>query len=155
MDRHEAVQMWDLEAPRFDEAADHGLSDPDVRAAWRDLLLDVLPAAPARIADMGCGTGTLTELLADEGFTVDGIDFSPRMVQLAQRKTLGRRNITIAEADATASPLPAAAYEVVLRSITCCGLSRTRRQHCGTGCTCCAPPVDSSSSKGAGRPGPV
>ena len=34
--------MWEAEAETFDEAADHGLRDPRVRAAWR-LLLDVLP----------------------------------------------------------------------------------------------------------------
>lgn len=114
MDQNNTVRMWDLEAARFDEAADHGLNDPAVRAVWRDLLLEALPPAPARIADLGCGTGTLTELLADEGFAVDGIDFSPRMVQLAQQKTSGRRDITITQGDAAAPPLPPAAYEVVL-----------------------------------------
>ena len=48
------IRMWDGEAAAFDEPADHGLRDPAVRSAWRDLLLGVLPAAPARIADLGC-----------------------------------------------------------------------------------------------------
>lgn len=64
-------ELWDLEAETFDDEPDHGLAEPTTRAAWRDLLLGALPAPPARIADLGCGTGTLTRLLVDEGFAVD------------------------------------------------------------------------------------
>lgn len=78
--------LWDAEAPSFDEAADHGLLDPEVRAAWRELLLGVLPAAPAVVADLGCGTATLALLLAHEGYSVDALDFSPVMVTLARAK---------------------------------------------------------------------
>src|SRR5687768_4542510 len=59
--------LWDREAQTFDEAADHGLADPDCREAWRSLLLEHLPPAPARVADLGCGTGTLALLLAEVG----------------------------------------------------------------------------------------
>ena len=31
----DAVALWNSEAPAFDEAPDHGLLDPGVRAAWR------------------------------------------------------------------------------------------------------------------------
>ena len=72
------VEQWDREAETFDAAADHGLSDPACRAAWRSLLLEHLPPAPARVADLGCGTGTLALLLAEEGYEVTGVDFSPR-----------------------------------------------------------------------------
>ena len=64
--------LWDAEAAAFDEAPDHGLLDPRVRSAWRDLLLGVLPAAPAAVVDLGCGTGTLAVLLAEQGYAVDG-----------------------------------------------------------------------------------
>ncbi|GAB2867595.1 hypothetical protein GCM10027026_17010 [Myroides odoratimimus subsp. xuanwuensis] len=82
-------ELWDREALTFDDEADHGLADPATRAAWRDLLLGVLPAAPARIADLGCGTGTLTRLLVDEGYDVDGVDFSPEMIRRARAKGPG------------------------------------------------------------------
>lgn len=78
--------MWDAEAASFDEEPDHGLADEGTRAAWRELLLGVLPAAPARIADIGCGTGTLARLLVDNGYTVDGLDFSEAMIQRARDK---------------------------------------------------------------------
>ena len=106
------IDLWDREARTFDEAADHGLADPECRAAWRSLLLEHLPAAPARIADLGCGTGTLALLLADEGYAVDGVDFSPEMVRLARAKA--GHVATFHEADAAAPPLDPAAYDVVL-----------------------------------------
>jgi SAM-dependent methyltransferase len=108
-----ARDLWDDEAANFDEAADHGLRDPAVRAAWRELLRSVLPPAPARIADLGCGTGTLTLLLAAEGYVVDGVDFSPEMIRRARaKKPVGQ--VTFTEADADDPPLEPGAYDVVL-----------------------------------------
>lgn len=104
--------MWDREAETFDEAADHGLLDPECRAAWRELLLAFLPPAPARIADLGCGTGTLTLLLAEAGYAVDGLDFSPAMVSRARDKA--GHVATFVEGDAAEPPLVAASYDVVL-----------------------------------------
>lgn len=114
MSTRDDIDLWDREAHSFDEAADHGLRDPAVRAAWRDLLLGVLPPPPARVADLGCGTGTLSLLLADEGFTVDGVDFSPEMVRLARDKAGGRGDVAFVEADASTPPLAESAYDVVL-----------------------------------------
>ena len=71
-----AQELWGIEAASFDDQPDHGLADPRTREAWRDLLLEVLPTAPARVADDGCGTGTLTRLLTDEGYAVDGLHLS-------------------------------------------------------------------------------
>ncbi len=106
------IDLWDREAQTFDEAADHGLTDPECRAAWRSLLLEHLPPSPARVADLGCGTGTLALLLAEEGYAVDGVDFSPEMVRLARAKA--GHAATFHEADAAAPPLEAASYDVVL-----------------------------------------
>ena len=104
-------QLWDAEADTFDDEPDHGLADPQTRAAWRDLLLGVLPPTPARIADLGCGTGTLSGLLVDEGYSVDGLDFSPEMIQRARRKV---PESTFVVGDASAPDLDPASYDVVL-----------------------------------------
>lgn len=53
MTSRDAVDLWDSEAPTFDDAADHGLRDPAVRSAWRSLLSGLLPHPPSRIADLG------------------------------------------------------------------------------------------------------
>jgi SAM-dependent methyltransferase len=108
------IATWDAEAEAFDGPADHGLHDPAVREAWRELLVGHLPEAPARIADLGCGTGTLSVLLAETGYEVDGLDFSPRMIELAERKADGIAGVRFVRADAFDPPLPEAVYDVVL-----------------------------------------
>lgn len=79
-------RLWDQEAATFDEAPDHGLRDPTVRRAWNDLLLGYLPAQPITILDIGCGTGSLSLLLAEQGHSVTGLDFSPDMLAQARVK---------------------------------------------------------------------
>lgn len=113
MTSRDDIALWDAEAEAFDEA-DHGLRDVAVRAAWRSLLVSLVPAPPARVADLGCGTGTLSLLLADEGHRVDGVDFSRAMVARALAKTEGRRDVRFVVGDASAPPLDRAAYDVVL-----------------------------------------
>ncbi len=113
------VAIWDAEAPTFDEAPDHGLLDADVRAAWRDLLLGVLPASPADVVDLGCGTGTLAVLLAEHEYAVDALDFSPAMVRLAAAKLAAaaprvRDLVTVREGDAGDPGLAPASVDVVL-----------------------------------------
>ena len=61
-------QAWDAEAATFDREPDHGLLDPLVRDAWEDLVVPLMPAAPASVLDVGCGTGSLSVLLAQSGY---------------------------------------------------------------------------------------
>ncbi len=107
-------ELWDAEAATFDDEPDHGLRDRATRAAWLDLLGAHLPAPPARIADLGSGTGSLSVLLADAGYAVDGVDFSPEMVTRARAKAAGREGVTFTVADAGAPPLEPGAYDAVL-----------------------------------------
>lgn len=104
-------ELWDEEAAHFDEEPDHGLVDRGVREAWRELFLGVLPQAPARVADLGCGTGTLTRLLTDEGYAVDGLDFAPEMIRRARTKVPEAHFVV---GDAAAPALEASSYDVVL-----------------------------------------
>lgn len=104
-------EVWDRAAASFDEEPEHGLAGVRTRAAWRDLLLDVLPAAPARVADIGCGTGTLTRLLVDNGYTVDGLDFSPEMIKRARQKVPEARFVV---SDASDPTFKSGSYDVAL-----------------------------------------
>ncbi len=104
-------EFWDREAATFDDEPDHGLGDPTTRAAWRDLLLGILPEAPARVADLGCGTGTLSRLLVDAGHVVHGLDVSPEMLRRARAKV---PDASFVLGDAADPPLPGAAFDVVL-----------------------------------------
>lgn len=105
---------WDEAAATFDQAADHGLGDPDVRSAWADLLTRMLPPPPSRLADLGCGTGSLALLAADLGHDVEGIDFSEQMLAIARAKTRGRTGVRFAAGDAADPPLTAGAFDAVL-----------------------------------------
>ena len=79
--------LWDSIATRYDGMRpDQGLTDPSVRAAWLELIERRLPPLTTRILDVGCGTGSLSVLLADAGYTVTGIDFAPAMVEVARSK---------------------------------------------------------------------
>jgi ubiquinone/menaquinone biosynthesis C-methylase UbiE len=106
---------WDSQAGTFDHQPDHGLLDPQVRQAWRRLLLAELPPAPAAIADLGCGTGTLSVLLAAEGYAVTGLDFAPQMIRAARAKARAADVSARFELSNAAAPtLPAGSFDVVL-----------------------------------------
>ncbi len=106
---------WDGEAQGFDEAADHGLRDPAVRTAWRDLLHTVLPSPPSDVVDLGCGTGSLALLAAEAGHRVTGVDFAPRMIEQARAKAdAAGLDIDWRIGDAAAPPVRHGAFDVVL-----------------------------------------
>jgi 2-polyprenyl-3-methyl-5-hydroxy-6-metoxy-1,4-benzoquinol methylase len=72
----QSPQYWDELAAAFDDEPDHGLRDPIVREAWLARLSHWLPSNRAAILDIGCGTGSLSVLLAVLGHEVIGIDWS-------------------------------------------------------------------------------
>jgi SAM-dependent methyltransferase len=53
----------------------------------------------ARILDLACGTGVLAISLARKRHTVRGIDISPEMVRLAQKKSAGMSRVSFEVAD--------------------------------------------------------
>lgn len=110
-----AAEFWDAEAGDFDLAPDHGLHDPAVRAAWSSLLLPLMPVPHARVADLGCGTGSLSLLLTEAGHRVAGLDISPKMVRLALDKFgAAGHEADLRVGDAAVPPWPAASFDVVM-----------------------------------------
>ncbi|MDT0343584.1 class I SAM-dependent methyltransferase [Streptomyces litchfieldiae] len=77
---------WNAAAPAFDDEPDHGLRAAPTREAWAGLLASWVPPGPADVLDVGCGTGSLSALLAAAGHRVTGVDLAPRMVELARAK---------------------------------------------------------------------
>ncbi|RSN51527.1 SAM-dependent methyltransferase [Streptomyces sp. WAC 04229] len=104
---------WDAEAAGFDDEPDHGLRDPDVRRAWAARLASWLPARPGDLLDLGCGTGSLSLLAAEQGHRVTGVDRSPAMVKLARTKLAGR-DAAFLEGDAAAPPVGEQRFDAVL-----------------------------------------
>jgi SAM-dependent methyltransferase len=111
----DARAYWDAQAATFDDEPDHGLRDPEVRQAWLELLRQHLPPAPARVADLGCGTGSISVLLAAEGYDVHGVDLSAEMVAVALEKASAAGvAATFTLGDAADPGLPPGGFDVVV-----------------------------------------
>jgi 2-polyprenyl-3-methyl-5-hydroxy-6-metoxy-1,4-benzoquinol methylase len=110
--REAARDQWDRAAATFDDEPDHGLREPRVRAAWTARLRGWLPAAPATILDLGCGTGSLSVVMAELGYTVSGLDLSPAMIARARAKaSAAGRKIAFQVMDAAAPSLAPALFD--------------------------------------------
>lgn len=60
--------------------------------AYGEAVVDLITKpAGSSVIDLGCGTGSLTDLLADRGYAVTGIDDSEEMLQLAGKEHPNRR----------------------------------------------------------------
>jgi len=64
----------------------------------------------ARVADIGCGSGVFTELLRRAGYSVTGIDISPKLVAVGRTKYPG---LDLIEGDAEALPFEDASLDGV------------------------------------------
>ena len=114
MNVDEVRDGWDAEADAFDLEPDHGLLNPNTRQAWWVLLQALLPEPPARVADLGCGTGTVSALLAEHGYDVTGVDLSPRMIDLARTKAeASRQTVRFEVGNASEPPLDPGHFDVV------------------------------------------
>lgn len=85
---------FDLWADGYDRAV--GLSDESNTypfAGYKRVLghiyQQIMAHGPCPVLDLGFGTGTLTARLYEQGCDVWGMDFSPRMLELAQAKMPG------------------------------------------------------------------
>lgn len=104
---------WNAGAAAFDDEPDHGLRAPEVRAAWADRLRAWLPGPPSDVLDLGCGTGSLSLLAAEQGHRVTGVDSAPAMLDLARAKLAGR-DAEFLLGDAAEPPVGERRYDVVL-----------------------------------------
>ncbi|MEU2157932.1 methyltransferase domain-containing protein [Streptomyces sp. NPDC019396] len=104
---------WDAAADTFDEEPDHGLRDPAVRAAWAARMAGWLPDEPSDVLDLGCGTGSLALLAADQGHRVTAVDLSPRMTDAARAKLAGT-GAEVLTGSAERPPVGQRRFDVVL-----------------------------------------
>jgi len=74
-----------------------GLDDSVHAYPW---LLARLPARLGRVAEVGCGTGTFTTLLAHRAGHVLAIDVSPRMLERARARCAGQPSVELRHGDA-------------------------------------------------------
>ena len=79
-------------------------------------------AEGTRVLEIGCGTGTLTTLMAKQGATVTGIDASPMMLAEAQKKIAAENlaeHVTLKHMDATlvGDRFPLASFDLIVSTL--------------------------------------
>lgn len=76
------------------ESYDRLTNDVDYRAIveFYDEILRREGAAPRSVADLACGTGSVSAIFAERGLWVVGVDISEEMLTVAQQKTGGMDN---------------------------------------------------------------
>lgn len=113
MTTEDLTDYWDAAADTFDDEPDHGLRSPAVRAAWAARIRGWLPDGPCDVLDLGCGTGSLALLAAEQGHRVTAVDSSPRMAGLARAKLAGT-GARVVVGDAARPPVAGGRFDVVL-----------------------------------------
>lgn len=88
---------------------------PKVQRFWHQAKAELLdwiwtPGVADRVLDVGCGSGVISDRMADKGAEVVGIDANPDAVAFAQR-TYGRPGITFLEGYLDALDLPPRSFD--------------------------------------------
>lgn len=111
IDFEEARRRWDASAEREEE----WLRSPSVNRALRFREIERRLSGVRTILDVGGGTGAFSLPLAQRGFEVVHVDFSPAMLDIARSKAGGVGNIRFVEANAIdLSMLPDRSFDLVL-----------------------------------------
>ncbi len=93
-----------------------------------DAAVHVLDLAKhSSVIDMGCGTGAFASVLFEHGFSVTGVDASPRMIEQAERKTKGRGIEFICSDILTKIPVKDSSFDIAICSYVAHGLKREQR----------------------------
>ena len=86
-------------------------------ASLRKYVLKVArPKEGMKVLEVGCGTGANLDLFARAGCEVSGIDLSPSMMEIAQRKLGDRADLRVG--DASSMPFDDGSFDLVVAFLT-------------------------------------
>ena len=101
------------------------------RLAGEAVLAEILPRAPRRALDLGCGDGRLIRLLLDARPTVElvlGVDLSPPMLRRAQDQFAGDDRVVLQRHDLHDPLAGLGAFDLVTTGFAIHHVSDTRKQ---------------------------
>lgn len=108
----ELRRYWNTDSSTYDAWPEHGAWTPGERAAWASTLTRLLPPAPARILDVGAGTGFLALAAARLGHDVTAVDISDGMLGRL-RASAAREGLAVKTACVPADEPPEGPFDVV------------------------------------------
>jgi ubiquinone/menaquinone biosynthesis C-methylase UbiE len=114
--REEIKAYWSARAATFDLSPGHEIFSEDERSAWHELIGKKLGRGEGRRAlDLASGTGVISHLMDDLGYSVTGIDWSESMLTLARAKAASRgRSIRFHLGDAENTMEADDSYDVIV-----------------------------------------
>lgn len=68
----------------FDRIAQLDIAPAHHHELYESFLIEQIPPSAKRVLDVGCGTGSLSQLIAGRGAHVLGIDLAPEMIRIAR-----------------------------------------------------------------------
>lgn len=107
-------RYWTLRADSYDAHHLKQLGNAEIKAGWTDVWRHALPAPPARVLDVGTGTGHVALILAELGYDVVGTDLAEGMLEKARAKATALPHPPeLLIGDAVAPSFPDASFDVV------------------------------------------
>lgn len=109
---------WSGRAPEYDAYQQRPERLALDRAAWGEVLTGALPAAPAKVLDVGSGSGYVAFLLASLGYDVTATDLAEGMLEVARARAAelsaqGERVPEVLRADAVAPDFAPGSFDAI------------------------------------------
>jgi len=109
----EIREFWDADAATYDGSTSHHPQTALELAAWSAALERLLPPAPARVLDVGAGTGFLSLLAAALGHRVTALDLSAQMLERLREKAAAQE-LDVHTLEGAAEAAPAGGFDAVI-----------------------------------------
>jgi len=78
------------------------------------MLAALIPPNCRRVLELGCGTGRLTQTIAQRAGEVTAVDFSPEMLRVARKRCAVHGNVSFVEADILALTTELGLFDCVI-----------------------------------------